>query len=74
MKYARRLSLFLSLLILMIFSTSGPHQAAPAPPEKIIDPACVAVCTLLMQDCFRSEKPKGCLGIYHHCVAQCGKG
>ena len=75
MKFAKRFSPFLSLLLLMMFNTSGSHRAAPAPPEKIIDPVCVAICAFEAQECFRSEKGNNgrCLGVYRHCVAQCGK-
>ncbi len=74
MKFARRLPLFLSLIILMGFGTTGSQQSSTARAERIIDPACVSICTIEMQNCFNSGGKNGqCLGVYYRCVAHCAR-
>jgi hypothetical protein len=72
MKKYLRYSLFLTLLLLMSFGTRPSNNSAAASVQRVIDPACVSTCTALMQECILSGK-KSCLGVYRHCIAQCGK-
>lgn len=73
MKQGFRYLIFLSLILLMSFGTRPSTSSSAAPLDKVIDPACVSFCITLMQDCIRSSDHRSCLGVYHSCVARCGK-
>jgi hypothetical protein len=74
MKKGFRCLVFFSLILLMSFGTRPSTSSSAAPLDKVIDPACVSFCIVVMQGCITSgHDQRSCLGVYHHCLAHCGK-
>ena len=65
----------LTLIIVTMIATGVTTSSAPAPQNQP-DPACVSTCVGLLFECIASgdkNNDRACMGVYRHCLAQCGK-
>jgi hypothetical protein len=65
----------LTLMVVFIVTTGVTTSSAPAP-QNFPDPACVSTCVALLYECIDSgarNNDRACIGVYRHCLAQCGK-
>jgi len=77
MKKNFRYILFLTLVIFASFGTRLAPTSSAAPVQHPIDPSCVSECSFLLFQCFaaggKNGNEHGCISVYRHCIAQCGK-
>ena len=65
---------FLTLMFVIIVASGVTTSSAPAP--DLPDPACVSTCAGLLYQCLLNHEKnndQACIGVYRHCLAQCGK-
>jgi hypothetical protein len=74
MKQVRYL-VFVALLLAMSLGTRVSTRSSAAPPQNVIDPACLQACQTQQFECFsgaqKNSDQKRCLAEYRHCIAQC---
>jgi len=65
----------LTLMFVSVIAAGAATSSAPAP-QNAPDPACVSTCAGLLYECLANHEKnndRGCIGVYRHCIAQCGK-